>query len=132
MTATTHHDLKSQLKAAGWRIAKRAIYDDSSAVDWYAWHPARKSARNCCSNRRPPSVTVDPFEFQYSASAEVRLAGELPNGRWVDFRVYNIPMRETMGALPDALVTLEAAWVAAWDAAARQAGADQASPGVQS
>ena len=117
---TTHHDLKTALKAAGWRIAKSAIHDASNAADWYAWNPTRTSARDCCSNRKPPSVTVDPFEYRYSASAQMRLAGELPNGRWVDFRVYSIPMPETMGALPDALATLEAAWVAAWDAAAQQ------------
>lgn len=115
---TTHHDLKNELTAAGWRIAKSAIPDATNAADWYAWNPARRSTRDCCSNRKPPIVTVDPFEFLYSASAEVRLAGELPTGRWVDFRVYSIPMREVMGALPHALVALEAAWVAAWDAAA--------------
>ena len=129
MTATTHHDLKAALKAEGWRIAKSAIHDANNSANWYAWNPARKSARDCCSNRRPPSVTVDPFECRYGASAEIRLAGALPGGRWVDFRIYSIPMREVMDALPDALATLEAAWVAAWDAAARQAGADQASAG---
>ena len=72
-------------------------------------------------------MTVDPFECRYSASAEVRLAGELPNGRWVDLRVYSIPMPEAMGVLPHALLALEAAWVAAWDAAAQQTGATKGS-----
>ena len=118
MTTTTHHDLQTELKAAGWRITTSAIQDANNSANWYAWNPARQSARDCCSNRKPPIVTVDPFEFLYSASAEIRLAGELPNGRWVDFRVYSIPMREVMGALPHALAALEAAWVAAWDTAA--------------
>ena len=51
------------------------------------------------------------------ASAEIRLVGEMPNGQWVDFKAYSIPMAEVMDALPGALETLEAAWVAAWDTA---------------
>ena len=118
MITTTHHDLKAKLKEQGWRIAKSAIQDHINLADWYAWNPVRKSDRDCCSNNKPPVVTVDPFEYQYFASAEIRLAGELPNGRWVDLRVYSIPMNEVMDALPNALLVLEAAWVAAWDASA--------------
>ena len=91
MIVTTHHDLKAELKAAGWRIAKSGIPDPINIADWYAWNPIRKSARDCCSKKKPPVVTVDPFEYTYNASAEIRLSGELPNGRWVDFRVYSIP-----------------------------------------
>ena len=118
MIVTTHHDLKAELKAAGWRIAKSGMPDPINIADWYAWNPIRKSARDCCSNKKPPVVTVDPFEYTYNASAEIRLSGELPNGRWVDFRVYSIPMHEVMDALPGALQVLESAWVAAWDAVA--------------
>ena len=116
-----HNDLKEALQSAGWRIAENPVRDAINEADWYAWRPGRTSARECCCNDKPPSVTVNPFQFDIrghvSASAEIRLTGEIPNGRWVDFKVYSIPMDEVMCSLPGALNELEAAWVAAWDTA---------------
>lgn len=115
-----HEELKSALEAAGWRIAK-SHHDNMNDADWYAWQPSRTSARECQCNDKPPSVTVNPYQFAINghthSSAEIRLAGEMPNGRWVDFRVYSVPMKEVMDALPGALDALESAWVAAWDTA---------------
>ena len=115
------NDLKAALQSAGWRIAENHVRDAMNEADWYAWRPGRTSARECCCNDKPPSVTVNPFQFDIrghvSASAEIRLTGEIPNGRWVDFKVYSVPMTEVMDALPGAMQTLEAAWVAAWDTA---------------
>lgn len=121
---TMHHeDLKAALKTAGWRIASSPISDALNKADWYAWMPSRESARNCCCNDRPPSVTLKPYQFTAHGtthgSAEVHLTGELPSGHWVDLRVYSVPMAEVMDALPGAMDELQAAWVAAWDAAAR-------------
>lgn len=119
---TMHHeDLKTALKAAGWRIAKNHLNDSMNVADWSAWKPDRTSGRECICNDKPPSVTVNPYQFDMHgtthASAEIRLVGEMPNGQWVDFRAYSIAMAEVMGALPGALKALEAAWVAAWDTA---------------
>ena len=115
------NDLKAALQSAGWRIAENHVRDAMNEADWYAWRPGRTSARECCCNDKPPSVTVNPFQFDIrglvSASAEIRLTGEIPGGRWVDFKVYSVPMTEVMDALPGAMQTLEAAWVAAWDTA---------------
>lgn len=116
-----HQDLKTALQTAGWRIAKAPIRDAHNEADWYAWLPGRTSARHCCCNDKPPAVTVNPYQFDMHgithSSAEIRLVGEIQNGQWVDFRAYSIPMAEVMDALPGALKALEAAWVAAWDAA---------------
>lgn len=121
MSAMSHEELRDALESAGWRIAKNNISDPMNQADWYAWKPGRTSARECLCNEKPPSVTVNPFQFEMhgrtNASAEVRLAGEMPNGRWVDFRVYSIPTGEVMDALPGSLQALEAAWIAAWDTA---------------
>lgn len=119
---TMHHeDLKTALKAAGWRIAASPVRDATNDADWYAWKPDRTSGRECICNDKPPSITVTPYQFDMHgtthASAEIRLVGEMPNGQWVDFRAYSIPMAEVMDALPGALKALEAAWVAAWDTA---------------
>lgn len=116
-----HEDLKATLAAAGWRIAKNHLNDSMNIADWYAWLPSRRSARECRCNDKPPSVTVNPYQFDMHgtthASAEIRLVGEMPDGQWIDFRAYSIAMAEVMGALPGALKALEAAWVAAWDTA---------------
>lgn len=119
---TMHHeDLKAILSAAGWRSAKNPINDSMNGADWYAWKPGRTSARECVCNEKPPSVTVNPYQFDMHghthASAEIRLTGELPSGQWVDFKVYSVPMNEVMDVLPGALEALEVAWVAAWDKA---------------
>lgn len=119
---TMHHeDLKATLAAAGWRIAASPVRDATNDADWYAWLPGRTSARDCRCNDKPPSITVNPYQFDMHgtthASAEIRLVGEMPNGQWVDFRAYSIAMAEVMDALPGALKALEAAWVAAWDTA---------------
>lgn len=119
---TMHHeDLKHHLEAAGWRIAKNHLNDSMNVADWYAWKPDSTSARECICNDKPPSVTVNPYQFDMHgithASAEIQLVGEMPDGQWVDFRAYSIAMAEVMGALPGALKALEAAWVAAWDTA---------------
>ena len=116
-----HNDLKEALQSAGWRIAKNPVRDAINEADWYAWLPGRNSDRKCLCNDKPPSITVNPYQFDMRghvyASAEIRLIGEMPNGRWVDFKVYSILMDEVMCSLPGALEELEAAWVAAWDAA---------------
>ena len=118
-----HNDLKEALQSAGWRIAKNPVRDAINEADWYAWLPGRKSDRKCLCNDKPPAVTVNPSQFNMRghvyASAEIRLTGEMPNGRWVDFKVYSIPMDEVMCSLPGALKELEAAWVAAWDTAGK-------------
>lgn len=119
---TMHHeDLKHHLEAAGWRIAASPVRDATNDADWYAWLPSRRSARECRCNDKPPSITVNPYQFDMHgithSSAEIRLAGEMPDGQWVDFRAYSIAMAEVMDALPGALKALEAAWVAAWDTA---------------
>ena len=118
-----HEDLRTALKAAGWRIAKNHLNDGTNEADWYAWKPDRTSARECICNDKPPSVTVNPYQFDMHghthSSAELRMVGEMPNGRWVDFKVYSIPMDEVMCSLPGALNELEAAWVAAWDTAGK-------------
>lgn len=119
---TMHHeDLKTALEAAGWRIAKNHLNDSMNDADWYAWLPSRRSARECRCNDKPPAVTVSPYQFDMHgtthASAEIRLVGEMPDGQWIDFKAYSVPMHEVMDALPGALKALEAAWVAAWDTA---------------
>ena len=118
-----HNDLKEALQSAGWRIAENPVRDAINEADWYAWLPGRNSDRKCLCNDKPPAVTVNPYQFDMRghvyASAEIRLTGEMPNGRWVDFKVYSIPMDEVMCSLPGALKVLEAAWVAAWDTAGK-------------
>ena len=117
----THEDLKATLETAGWRIAKNHLNDGTNEAEWYAWQPDRTSARECVCNDKPPSATVNPYQFDMHgnthASAEIRLVGEMPNGQWIDFKVYSVPMHEVMDVLPGALKALEAAWVAAWDTA---------------
>ena len=116
-----HNDLKEALQSAGWRIAENPVRDAINEADWYAWLPGRNSDRKCLCNDKPPAVTVNPSQFDMRghvyASAEIRLTGEIPNRRWVDFKVYSVPMTEVIDALPSALQTLESAWVASWDAA---------------
>ena len=117
----THEDLKATLETAGWRIAKNHLNDGTNEAEWYAWKPDRTSARECVCNDKPPSATVNPYQFDMHgnthASAEIRLVGEMPNGQWIDFKVYSVPMHEVMDVLPGALKALDAAWVAAWDTA---------------
>ena len=116
-----HNDLKEALQSAGWRIAENPVRDAINEADWSAWLPGRNSDRKCLCNDKPPAVTVNPYQFDMRghvyASAEIRLTGEMPNGRWVDFKVYSIPMDEVMCSIPGALNELEAAWAAAWDTA---------------
>lgn len=112
-------ELKELLRQSGWRFGSQ-ITDSVNVANWSAWRSDRLSARRCICNHKPPSFSIEPFEFEMHGelhgSVTFRLCGELPMGQWVDFRIYSVPITETMQQIPAAQAVLDAAWVAAWDA----------------
>lgn len=108
-------ELKAALEAAGWRIS---AIEPHYGSNWYAWLPrdARATKSACACNDKPPSFCIEPSSFDYSgvkhSSATFRLCGELPNGHWVDLRVYSVPVSEVMAAVEPAKAALFAAWEA--------------------
>ena len=108
-------DLKKQLVSAGWQISASEFLSGS---DWYAWlsREARQTKSNCNCNDKPPSFCIEPSSFvaggKTHSMATFRLCAELPTGRWVDFRVYNIPLSEVIPAIESAKSALFAAWEA--------------------
>lgn len=115
----TPENLKQALEAAGWQTSEQILRSAGNTVDWYAWPPRsqRATPTNCACNDKPPSFVLEPFSFEMNAkfmsSVTFRLCGELPNGRWVDFKVYSVDMDEAMQEIEPAKAVLFAAWEAA-------------------
>lgn len=114
-----HSELKDALQARGWRFGRPD--KPMNLVDWYAWHPKRLTGPDCCCNNKPPPLVMYPFLINHNglehSSVEFEVAGELPNGRWCNFKLYSVPMAEALYAIPHATAALTASWEAAHGAA---------------
>lgn len=109
----TPAELKESLIAAGWTIS---IQPRKTGCDWYAWARKREGIPDCACNDKPPSFVVTPYAIDVNGpwhSVEFSVCGELPNGRWVELKVYSVPMDEAMEAIDPARKALFAAWTAA-------------------
>ena len=107
-------DLKAALLALGWRTSKPIT---SSGVDWYAWLPRdlRPKWRDCTSNNKAPSFCIEPHHYIFDngeehGSVEFRLCGEVPGGRWLDLKLYSVPMNDCIQTIPTAMALLGSAW----------------------
>ena len=108
-------ELRKAIENLGWRITTSTMHN----TGWYAWLGGSNRAdwTDCTSNEKPPSFCVDPYEFEHygtlHSSVKFRVCGEVNPGRWVDLRVYSVPMSECIESIPDATAILKAAWNAA-------------------
>lgn len=117
----TTEELKQALTDAGWRINPNTIRRDD--VQWYAWLPLTSTGRSdlthCTSNKKPPSLCIEPHEFGYASDVHrsvdfiIRGAVGEDGKHWLDLRVYSVPMDECMDTIPDAVNMFGAAWNAA-------------------
>jgi hypothetical protein len=108
--------LRDDIKAAGWRIAKKSVYDSIDRCGWYAWLAKRPSGwPDCECNEKPPSLTMTPtvFDMHGSAhgSATFALCGQM-GGQWYDLKLYSVALDEAMQTIDQATRSLGAAWQA--------------------
>lgn len=110
----TPDELKEKLIASGWAMGSQPR---ETGCDWYAWARNREGIPDCACNDKPPSFVLTPYHIDMRSSkwrsVEFSVCGEMPNGRWVDLRVYSVPMDEAMDAIEPARKALFAAWTAA-------------------
>lgn len=117
MTDTEHlENLRASLKAAGWRIAKKVMYESLDQCDWYAWQPKRPSDwPDCECNNKPPSLTLTPallaVDGRTHGSATFSVCGEM-GGKWYDLKLYAVPISEAGQTVGRATRSLGAAWQA--------------------
>ena len=112
---TSLEQLKQALQGAGWNIDQYTFLSKHNECKWYAWLPRsmRVTATNCLLNDKPPCLTIEPYSYTMFSTAEFKLAGELPNGRWVEFKVYSVPLNEVAETIESAKTVLLASWEAA-------------------
>jgi len=69
--------------------------------------------RDCHCNDKPPSATIYFYELlgqiNYQ-SCEVGICAEDPNGNWINFKFYSIPVNRVIEKLPEFIKKLKKAW----------------------
>jgi hypothetical protein len=107
--------LRDDIKAAGWRIAKRPMHY-SIGCDWYAWLSKRPSDwPDCESNAKQPSMTMTPSVHEIHGNKHCcvtfALCGQM-GGQWYDLKLYSVALDEAMQTIDQATRSLGAAWQA--------------------
>ena len=112
-----HEELRDRLQALGWRISKNQLRAEYNEANWYAWLPDRAelSLPHCECNDKPPSIVIEPFQFNMGASearsVEFKITGEA-GGNWYTLTMYSVPFTEAEAKIRTAIRGLGAAWSA--------------------
>ena len=114
--AETLEALRTDLAAAGWRIAKKPVRDATELCDWYAWKPNRpQDWPNCGCNDKPPSLTIKPYLLRVGerlhGGAEFSLCGQ-HDEEWYDLKLYSVRLEDVLTTIHKATSSLGAAWKA--------------------
>lgn len=119
---TTPSQLKTALQALGWTTSQNNLASPGNFCTWYAFPPRsfRDTPSFCTCNNKPPGFMLQPHSVEMNGEAHssvtFSLFGQIPNGRWVDFKVYSVDMEDALQEIGPARDVLFASWEAAFAA----------------
>lgn len=119
---TTPSQLKIALQALGWQVQKNPMASPGNLCTWDAFPPRafRDTPSFCTCNNIPPGFMLQPYSFEMNgkvhSSVTFSLFGQIPNERWVDFKVYSVDMKDALQEIGPARDLLFASWEAAFTA----------------
>lgn len=111
MTNITDEVLHKKLEHDEWLFEKPL---SETGFNWQAYKRF-DGFLDCSQNDRAPAVMVTPYRLEIKGvdtwcSVEISLTGQLPDGRWVNYKVYSIHSDEVFEYLPKAVDLLKTIW----------------------